>query len=85
MKVILFGATGMVGHGVLRECLLAPDVERVLAVGRTALGERHEKLRELVAPDLSQLGRHGAELSGFDACFGPRVLETRDINALAEA
>src|SRR5574341_742357 len=69
MKVILLGATGMVGQGVLRECLLAHDVERVLAVGRTALGERHEKLRELVAPDLSQLGRHGAELSGFDACF----------------
>ena len=69
MKVILFGATGMVGQGVLRECLLAKDVERVLAVGRSASGRRHEKLRELVAPDLFDLGRHAAELEGFDACL----------------
>ncbi len=69
MKVILFGATGMVGQGVLRECLLAKDVERVLAVGRSASGRRHEKLRELVTPDLFDLGRHAAEMEGFDACL----------------
>ena len=55
MKVILFGATGMVGQGVLRECLLDPDVERVLAVGRSATGRTHEKLRDLALQDLSTL------------------------------
>lgn len=69
MKVILFGATGMVGQGVMRECLLAPDVDRVLAVGRTASGQRHERLRDLVAGDLFDLAPHAAELTGFDACF----------------
>ncbi len=69
MKVILLGATGLVGQGVLRECLLAPDVEHVLAVGRNATGQRHDKLRELVTGDLFDLGRHSAELTGFDACF----------------
>ena len=48
IKPIIFGATGMVGQGVLRECLLAPDVERVLAIGRSGTGQQHEKLRELV-------------------------------------
>jgi hypothetical protein len=43
MKVILFGATGMVGQGVLRECLLDPGVESVLTVGRGATGQRSEK------------------------------------------
>ncbi|MEU7000514.1 epimerase [Nonomuraea sp. NPDC046570] len=65
MKVILFGATGMVGQGVLRECLLDPEVESVLAVGRTATGVRHAKLRELLRPDLFDL----PALDGFDACF----------------
>ena len=69
MKVILFGATGMVGQGVLRECLLDPGVERVLAIGRTASGAHHEKLRDLVAPDLRDLAPHAPELTGFDACF----------------
>jgi uncharacterized protein YbjT (DUF2867 family) len=69
MKVILFGATGMVGQGVLRECLLAPDVERILAVGRNASGQRHEKLKELVTKDLFDLTPHAAGLGGFDACI----------------
>lgn len=69
MKVILFGATGMVGQGVLRECLLAPDVERVLAVGRSATGQQHEKLQELVHKDLSDFSSVEASLSGYDACF----------------
>jgi hypothetical protein len=45
MKVVRFGATGMVGRGVLRECLLDPSVEGVLAVGRSPTGRRHAKLR----------------------------------------
>ncbi len=69
MKVILFGGTGMVGQGVLRECLLDPGVENVLAVGRIATGQRHEKLQEIVQPDLSGLSASEARLSGYDACF----------------
>jgi uncharacterized protein YbjT (DUF2867 family) len=69
MKVILFGATGMVGQGVLRECLLAPDVERVLAVGRGATGQQHEKVRELVHKDLSDYSSVEEQLTGYDACF----------------
>lgn len=51
MKVILFGATGMVGQGVLRECLLDPEVTQVLSVGRTATGQSHPKLREVMHND----------------------------------
>ena len=57
MKVILFGATGMVGQGVLRECLLDPDVERVLAVGRSPTGQPHAKLREIRARGFLRLLR----------------------------
>jgi len=66
---MIFGATGMVGQGVLRECLLASDVERVLIVGRTASGIAHAKLRELRVPDLTDYSAVEADLSGFDACF----------------
>jgi uncharacterized protein YbjT (DUF2867 family) len=69
MNIILFGATGMVGQGVLRECLLDPDVRRVLCIGRSATGQRHEKLREIVRADLFDLSPIEAELGGFDACF----------------
>jgi nucleoside-diphosphate-sugar epimerase len=51
MKVILFGATGMVGQGALREGLLDAGVESVLAVGRSPTGQRHAKLREIVHDD----------------------------------
>jgi uncharacterized protein YbjT (DUF2867 family) len=69
VKVLLFGASGMVGQGVLRECLLDPAVETVLCVGRRPLGQSHPKLRELVVADLGALGPHEAELTGFDAGF----------------
>src|SRR6266511_4414595 len=69
MRIVLFGATGMVGQGVLRECLLAPDVERVLAIGRSATGQRHEKLREVVRADPADLAGLEAELAACDACF----------------
>jgi uncharacterized protein YbjT (DUF2867 family) len=69
MKVLLFGATGMVGQAALRECLLAHDVTRVQAVGRTATGQRHPKLEELLLPDLFDVGAVAASLVGFDACF----------------
>jgi uncharacterized protein YbjT (DUF2867 family) len=69
MKVILFGATGMVGQGVLRECLRDPGVERVLAVGRSPTGQRHAKLREIIHNDFLDYSPIESELSGYDACF----------------
>lgn len=69
MKVILFGATGMVGQGVLRECLLAPDVESVLTVGRTATGQHHPRLREIVHADLTNYAAIEGDLAGHDACL----------------
>jgi uncharacterized protein YbjT (DUF2867 family) len=69
MKVILFGATGMVGQGALRECLKDPDVERVLSVGRSSMGQEHPKLTELVRKDLSNFAEVEDTLRGYDACF----------------
>ena len=69
MKVILLGATGMVGQGVLRECLLDPEVETVLAIGRSATVQQHEKLHKIVLNDLSDLSSAEGRLSGYDACF----------------
>jgi uncharacterized protein YbjT (DUF2867 family) len=69
MKVILFGATGMVGQGVLRECLLDADVESVLAIGRSPTGQRHAKLREIVHGDFLDYSAIESELTGYDACF----------------
>jgi uncharacterized protein YbjT (DUF2867 family) len=69
MKVILFGATGMVGQGVLRECLLDADVESVLAIGRSPTGQRHAKLREIVHSDFLDYSAIESELTGYDACF----------------
>jgi uncharacterized protein YbjT (DUF2867 family) len=69
MKVLLFGATGMVGQGVLRECLFSPHVEAVRAVGRHAVGTRHPKFSEVVHPDLFDCSPIEADLAGYDACF----------------
>jgi uncharacterized protein YbjT (DUF2867 family) len=69
MNVLLFGATGMVGQGVLRECLLDPAVEQVRTVGRTSTGANHSKLREIVHRDMWHYTEIEAELSGLDACF----------------
>ncbi len=71
MRVLVFGASGMVGQGVLRECLLAPDVDRVLAVVRRPLGVSHPKLEELVVADPGHLEGSEDRLAGFDACFFP--------------
>lgn len=69
MNVLLFGATGMVGQGVLRECLLDPRIEGVLTVGRRPTNTRHDKLRDRVLADVSDLSSVEPELSGVDACF----------------
>jgi uncharacterized protein YbjT (DUF2867 family) len=69
MNVILFGATGMVGQGVLRECLLDPDVQRVLSIVRTPSGQHHEKLHELIHANFFDYSEIESHLTGFDACF----------------
>ena len=69
MRVLLFGASGMVGSGVLRECLRDDRVSEVLAVGRTPVGQVHPRLRELVHADLFDLAPVADRLAGFDACF----------------
>ena len=69
VKVILFGASGMVGQGVLRECLLDRDVETVLLIGRTASGLHDAKIREIVHQDIGDLTVIEGELSDYHACF----------------
>lgn len=69
MRILLFGATGMVGQGVLRECLRAPDVDFVQTVGRTAVGIVDPKVREIVRPDLFDLTDVEPELKDFDGCL----------------
>lgn len=69
MRVLLFGATGMVGQGVLRECLRAPDVEFVQTVGRSATGQLDPRLHEITLPDMLDYQATEASLQGFDACF----------------
>ena len=69
MKVLIFGATGMVGQGVLRECLLDPLVEQVTAIGRSPSGRSDPKLRDILLPDLFGVDELQAELTGYDACF----------------
>jgi len=69
MKVLLFGATGMVGQGVLRECLLDDDVRRVVTVGRRATGQLYSKLQEVVLEDLYDYSKSKKSLKGFDSCF----------------
>ena len=69
MPVILFGASGMVGQGVLRECLLDPEVTSVLSIVRSSTGQQHPKLREIVHKDFFDFSSIESELSGLDACF----------------
>jgi uncharacterized protein YbjT (DUF2867 family) len=69
MKVILFGATGMVGQGVLLECLRDGGVTQVLAVGRSPTGRRDPKLVELVHDNFVDFGAIEPQLTGYDACF----------------
>jgi uncharacterized protein YbjT (DUF2867 family) len=69
MKVLIFGASGMVGRGVLLECLRDPDVELVITLGRTVTGIRDGKLREIEHRDLLNYAGMEESLTGFDACF----------------
>jgi uncharacterized protein YbjT (DUF2867 family) len=69
IKAIITGATGMVGEGVLLECLSHPDVEQVLVVNRKPGGVSHPKLREIVHADFFNLAPIEQQLSGYGACF----------------
>lgn len=69
MKVLIFGPTGMVGQGVLRECLLDPQVTSVVSIARRPIGQAHPKLHELVHADMTNFTTIEADLAGFDACF----------------
>jgi uncharacterized protein YbjT (DUF2867 family) len=69
VNVLLFGATGMIGQGVLRECLLDPTVTRVVSVSRRTTGKSDPKLREFVQSDVTDLSPLGTELKTVDACL----------------
>lgn len=69
MRVLIFGATGMVGQGVLRECLRDSDVELAMTVGRRVTGVHHPRIREIVHENLADYNGLENELAGFDACF----------------
>src|SRR5262249_42588386 len=69
MKLILFGATGMVGTGALREALADPLVEAVVSISRRSCGVTHSKLRELLIPDLFTFAPVESQLVGFDGCI----------------
>jgi hypothetical protein len=69
IKAILTGATGMVGEGVLHECLQHDDVEEILVVGRKPCGVTHPKLKEIIHPDFYYLATIEKQLVGYNACF----------------
>lgn len=69
MKVILTGATGMVGEGVLMECLENEHVSQILVVGRRSIQKSHPKLSELIVPDFLKIKDFSEQLTGYDACF----------------
>lgn len=69
LNLILTGATGMVGEGVLLESLENPDVAKVLVVGRRSCGVKHPKMEELIVPDFFQIDQHLDALKGYDGCL----------------
>ena len=69
MKVIITGATGMVGEGVMLECLENPAVDEVLLVSRRPYGASNPKLKECIASDFMNLSAVADQLRGYDACF----------------
>ncbi|MVM40962.1 epimerase [Spirosoma sp. HMF3257] len=69
INAIITGATGMVGEGVLIECLQHPDVEQVLVINRKPGGVSHPKLKEIIHKDFFNLAPIESQLSGYNACF----------------
>lgn len=81
MKVIIFGATGMVGQGVLRECLHDPDVEQVVTIVRHATGANAPKLREIEHANMFEYTSVQNEFRNFDACFFCLGVSSADVSA----
>ncbi|KPH12905.1 NAD-dependent epimerase/dehydratase family protein [Chryseobacterium sp. ERMR1:04] len=69
IKIILTGATGMVGEGVLLECLENPNISEVLSVSRKPSGKKHAKLKEYLVSDFLKIDLNDENLKGYDACF----------------
>ena len=69
IKAIITGSTGMVGEGVLHECLKHPDVESVLVINRKPCGVKHSKLKEIIHKDFFDLSEIENQLSGYNACY----------------
>lgn len=69
LKVIITGATGMVGEGVLLECLQNNQVSEVLSISRKPCGLQHAKLKELLVPDFTKLAAYRSDITGYDTCF----------------
>ena len=69
IKVIITGATGMVGEGVLLECLQNNKVSGMLTISRKPCGIQHAKLKELLVPDFTKLSTYAKDITGYDACF----------------
>ena len=81
IKVIITGATGMVGEGVLLECLLHPQVKEVLVIGRKPYsGQKHPKLKECIVPDFFNIDSIENQLTGYDACFYCAGISSRGMN-----
>ncbi len=69
ISVIITGATGMVGEGVLHECLLHEDVERVIVINRKPCGVTHPRLKEIIHSNFFDLSSVADQLKGYNACF----------------
>ena len=69
INAIVTGATGMVGEGVLHECLIHPDVESVLVINRKPGGVKHEKLKEIIHKDFFELSSIESQIAGYNACY----------------
>lgn len=69
IKAIITGSTGMVGEGVLHECLNHPEVEFVLVINRKPCGKSHPKLKEIIHPDFSDFSSIENELKGYNAAY----------------
>ena len=80
MKVIITGATGMVGKGVLLECLDHDDVSEVLSISRRTAGINHPKLKELIHQDFSEFASVTDQLKGYDACFHSMGVSSAGMN-----
>ena len=80
-KVILTGATGLVGEGVLLECLRNPAIKEILMVNRRPYeGAKHEKLKECIVPDFFELDSVSEQLKGYDACFYCAGISSRGLS-----